>query len=97
MERNETRNDGLEVVTTLLTVVIAIILLAIPPTVVILCRLGLFQFAGTGLVTSLPGQLAFGIFWAYFFSIDIVTIMLLVFSVLIFVNSISRWLLEMTW
>jgi hypothetical protein len=47
-------------------------------------------------VTSLPGQLAFGLFWAYFFSIDMVTVMLVVFFVLIFVNSISRWLLEMT-
>jgi hypothetical protein len=97
LERNdELRKDGLEVVLKFLIVVLSLITLAIPPSVVIFSRMGLFQFVGTGLVTSLPGQLAVGLFWAYFFSIDMVTVMLVVFFVLIFVNSISRWLLEMT-
>jgi hypothetical protein len=98
LNRNEeNRKDGLELINTFLIAILVLILFAGPPSFVVVSRLGLLRFAGTGLVTSLPGQLAVGIFWAYFFSIDGVIIVLTVFLILIFASSMARWLLEMIW
>jgi hypothetical protein len=91
------RKDGLEALTKLMLASKVLIILGIPPSYFALSHLRLYQYIGAGLVTSLPGKLVSGLFWAYSFSIDGIVVVVSFLISLIFINSTSKWLLEMEW
>jgi hypothetical protein len=95
--KGEKRKDGLEVLTKLIVSGLVVIVLVTPPSFLALSHLRLLRYVGAGLVTSLPGKLVFGLFWAYFFSIDGSLMVFSFLILLLFIDSISKWLSEMAW